>query len=107
MDAEDNSICTRLLDDLDGLDWPVGVLEMQRQWIGRSEGARLKFSVADQGVDFEVYTTRPDTLFGATYCVLAPEHPLVMQICTEDKKRSSTTMLSLQKIVQIWKTSRQ
>ena len=76
----------RLLDDLDGLDWPVGVLEMQRQWIGRSEGARLKFSVADQGVDFEVYTTRPDTLFGATYCVLAPEHPLVMQICTEDKK---------------------
>ena len=65
----------RLLDDLDGLDWYVGVLEMQRQWIGRSEGARLKFSVADQGVDFEVYTTRPDTLFGATYCVLAPEHP--------------------------------
>ena len=54
----------RLLDDLDGLDWPVGVLEMQRQWIGRSEGARLKITVAEQDVDFEVYTTRPDTLWG-------------------------------------------
>ena len=76
----------RLLDDLDGLDWPVGVLEMQRQWIGRSEGARLKFAVADRDLDFEVYTTRPDTLFGATYCVLAPEHPLVLDICSEDNR---------------------
>ncbi|MCB9759838.1 MAG: leucine--tRNA ligase [Alphaproteobacteria bacterium] len=72
----------RLLDDLDGLDWPEGVLEMQRQWIGRSEGARVTFQVADNDHSFEVYTTRPDTLFGATYCVLAPEHPLVEQITT-------------------------
>jgi len=78
----------RLLDDLDGLDWPVGVLEMQRQWIGRSEGARLKFSVAETTLDFEVYTTRPDTLFGATYCVLAPEHPLVMDISTDGQKET-------------------
>ncbi len=79
----------RLLDDLDGLDWPVGVLEMQRQWIGRSEGARLRFAVANkEGVGFEVYTTRPDTLFGATYCVLAPEHPLVEQICTDEVRET-------------------
>ncbi|MCB9791971.1 MAG: leucine--tRNA ligase [Alphaproteobacteria bacterium] len=67
----------RLLDDLEGLDWPEGVLEMQRQWIGRSEGARVAFQVDGTRQSFEVYTTRPDTLFGATYCVLAPEHPLV------------------------------
>ena len=72
----------RLLDDLEDLDWPEGVLEMQRQWIGRSEGAQLRFSVADSEHQFEVYTTRPDTLFGATYCVLAPEHPLVSEITT-------------------------
>ena len=76
----------RLLDDLEGLDWPAGVLEMQRQWIGRSEGARLRFAVADQDTGFEVYTTRPDTLFGATYCVLAPEHPLVADLCTADQR---------------------
>ncbi len=70
----------RLLDDLEGLDWPKGVLEMQRQWIGRSEGAEVRFAVQDHDESFIVYTTRPDTLFGATYCVLAPEHPLVAQI---------------------------
>jgi leucyl-tRNA synthetase len=72
----------RLLDDLEGLDWPEGVLEMQRQWIGRSEGAELRFQVTDSAQEFTVFTTRPDTLFGATYCVLAPEHPLVSQITT-------------------------
>jgi len=77
----------RLLDDLDGLDWPEGVLEMQRQWIGRSEGAEVRFDVQDHdGEGFVVYTTRPDTLFGATYCVLAPEHALVSQITTADRK---------------------
>jgi leucyl-tRNA synthetase len=76
----------RLIDDLDGLDWPEGVLEMQRQWIGRSEGAELSFEIADQDGAFTVFTTRPDTLFGATYCVLAPEHPLVQDITSADQK---------------------
>jgi leucyl-tRNA synthetase len=72
----------RLLDDLDGLDWPEGILEMQRKWIGRSEGAEVRFEVQGGSGDFTVFTTRPDTLFGATYCVLAPEHPLVGRITT-------------------------
>jgi len=76
----------RLLDDLDGLDWPDGILEMQRQWIGRSEGAEVTFKVDGTEEGFVVFTTRPDTLFGATYCVLAPEHPLVASIVTEDKR---------------------
>ncbi|MEL6347798.1 MAG: leucine--tRNA ligase, partial [Myxococcota bacterium] len=78
----------RLLDDLEGLDWPEGVLEMQRQWIGRSEGAEVRFQIQDHDGDFVVYTTRPDTLFGATYCVLAPEHALVAQI-TSDSQRAT------------------
>lgn len=75
----------RLLTDLDGLDWPAGILEMQRQWIGKSVGARVTFAVTDNGGEFEVFTTRPDTLFGATFCVLAPEHPLVEKITTNEQ----------------------
>ena len=75
----------RLLDDLEGLDWPAGVLEMQRQWIGRSEGAEVRFQIAGSDQSFIVFTTRPDTLFGATYCVLAPEHPLVSAVTTPDR----------------------
>ena len=75
----------RLLRDLDVLDWPEGVLEMQRQWIGRSEGAEVRFDVQGGGC-FVVYTTRPDTLFGATYAVLAPEHPLVAEITTDAQR---------------------
>jgi len=78
----------RLLDDLDGLDWPEGVMEMQRQWIGRSEGAEAVFRVADSDESFTVFTTRPDTLFGATYCVLAPEHPLVEKITTAERREA-------------------
>lgn len=76
----------RLLEDLDTLDWPEGVLEMQRQWIGRSEGAEVRFQIENSQENFTVYTTRPDTLWGATYCVLAPEHPLVAKISTPDQK---------------------
>ena len=70
----------RLLDDLELLEWPEGLKEMQRHWIGKSEGADIIFDIKDSDMNFTVFTTRPDTLFGATYCVLAPEHPLVAQI---------------------------
>ncbi len=67
----------RLLDDLEGLDWPEPVKLMQRNWIGRSDGARVRFATGHDTAPIEVFTTRPDTLFGATFMVLAPEHPLV------------------------------
>ena len=75
-----------LLKGLDEVDWPESTKEIQRNWIGRSEGAEVKFKVANSDdIEFTVFTTRPDTLFGATYCVLAPELDLVDQITTEDK----------------------
>jgi leucyl-tRNA synthetase len=67
----------RLLDDLKLVDWPNGTLEMQKQWIGRSIGAEVDFALDGVNGNLRVFTTRPDTLFGATYMVLAPEHPLV------------------------------
>ncbi|MDD4212477.1 MAG: leucine--tRNA ligase, partial [Bacilli bacterium] len=70
----------RLLKDLDTLDWPESLKDMQRNWIGKSVGARVTFKVSGRNEQFEVFTTRPDTLFGATYCVLSPEHELVEQI---------------------------
>ena len=76
----------RLLEDLELVDWPEHIVKMQRDWIGRSEGARVWFSVV--GVEderIEIFTTRPDTLFGATYMVLAPEHPLVDQVTTPEQ----------------------
>lgn len=72
----------RLLEDLDELDWPENLKEMQRNWIGRSEGAEVTFTIEGTEEHFKVFTTRPDTLFGATYAVLAPEHPLVEKITT-------------------------
>ena len=74
----------RLLDDLSMVDWPNGTLTMQRDWIGRSEGARIVFGIEGRDDSFEVFTTRPDTLMGCTYCVLAPEHALVAAITTPD-----------------------
>jgi leucyl-tRNA synthetase len=75
----------RLLDDLDLLDWPEHLKEMQRNWIGKSEGAMMTFKVDQSEHEFEIFTTRPDTIYGATYCVLAPEHPLVLHITTDDE----------------------
>lgn len=77
----------RLLIDLDMLDWPESTKEMQRNWIGKSEGAKVTFSIAGEDAgSVEVFTTRPDTLWGATYMVLAPEHPLVDKITTPECK---------------------
>lgn len=76
----------RLLDDLEEVDWPESIKEMQRNWIERSVGANVTFKVAGMEKDFTVFTTRPDTLFGATYAVLAPEHELVAQITTPEQK---------------------
>jgi leucyl-tRNA synthetase len=76
----------RLLEDLEELDWPESVKEMQRNWIGKSVGAEVSFQLKDHQESIEVFTTRADTLFGATYMVLAPEHELVSQITTNDKK---------------------
>ena len=78
----------RLLEDLDELDWPESIKEMQRNWIGRSEGAEVRFAIDGHDETFEVFTTRPDTLFGATYAVLAPEHSLVEQITTPEQKEA-------------------
>jgi len=85
----------RLLNELEGLDWPEGIKLLQRNWIGRSEGAEIRFpidgavdagaAVSDRGDNIIVFTTRPDTLYGATYMVLAPEHSLVDLIVTEEQ----------------------
>ncbi|MGE7272933.1 leucine--tRNA ligase [Brevibacillus panacihumi] len=76
----------RLLADLEELDWPESIKEMQRNWIGRSEGAEVTFGIEGHDESFTVFTTRPDTLYGATYAVLAPEHKLVEKITTSEQK---------------------
>ena len=81
----------RLLQDLDELDWPESIKEMQRNWIGKSIGAEIDFPVAGFDDNIRVFTTRPDTLFGATYMVLAPEHPLVDSMTTESQKEAVTS----------------
>ncbi len=75
----------RLLDDLNLVDWPSSTIEMQKNWIGKSEGADVNFRIAKSNDYITVFTTRPDTIFGATYVVLAPEHPLVLKITTDDR----------------------
>lgn len=79
----------QLLEGLDDLDWPENIKELQRNWIGKSEGADVYFDLADHEGSINVFTTRPDTLFGATYMVLAPEHPLVKKIVSSDRKADS------------------
>jgi len=76
----------RLLEDLDDLDWPESLKDMQRNWIGRSEGASISFEVENSDAQIEVFTTRADTIYGATFLVLSPEHELVNQITTADKE---------------------
>lgn len=78
----------RLLDDLDDLDWPDAIKEMQRNWIGRSEGAEVDFAIEGHDESLRVFTTRPDTLFGVTYMVLAPEHPLVERLTTPAQREA-------------------
>jgi leucyl-tRNA synthetase len=75
----------RLLEDLEELDWSESIKDMQRNWIGKSTGAEVTFAIDGHDASLVVFTTRPDTLFGATYCVLAPEHELVAQITTADQ----------------------
>ena len=76
----------RLLDGLDTLDWTDSIKETQRNWIGRSEGTEMQFKVADQDIDFTIFTTRADTIFGVTFMVLAPESELVQQLTTAEQK---------------------
>jgi leucyl-tRNA synthetase len=76
----------RLLEDLEELDWPDGIKAMQRDWIGRSEGAEITFKIDGVDETLQVFTTRPETLWGATYCALAPEHPLVPKIVADNRQ---------------------
>jgi leucyl-tRNA synthetase len=75
----------RLLEDLSEVEWPKSTIDMQTNWIGRSEGAKITFKVKNHDISFDVFTTRADTLFGCTYCVLAPEHELVKKIADSSK----------------------
>lgn len=85
----------RLLEDLELVDWPVSTKEMQINWIGKSTGANVHFKVQDHPLEFTVFTTRCDTLFGATYCVLAPEHPFVKTITTQNQKAEVEAYVAL------------
>jgi leucyl-tRNA synthetase len=91
------SFADRLLEDLETLDWPEHLKEMQRNWIGKSVGAMMRFNIHQSDQSFEVFTTRPDTIYGATYCVLAPEHPLVLHITTDDELEDVKKYIDLTK----------
>src|SRR5690606_4270835 len=78
----------RLLNDLDKIDWPQPIKDAQTYWIGKSKGASIHFSVKDHDLKIEVFTTRPDTIFGVSYVTLAPEHPFVSKIMTQDRKEA-------------------
>ncbi len=84
----------RLLNDLDTLDWSDAMKAMQRNWIGKSEGATVYFEVEGQATPLEIFTTRPDTIFGATFMVLAPEHPLVKSVTTAEQQQHITQYLA-------------
>ena len=80
----------RLIDELEPLDWPVGIKLLQRNWIGKSVGAEVQFAIAEREETITVFTTRPDTLYGATYMVLAPENPLVDRLTTNEQEQAVT-----------------
>ncbi|MCB1225695.1 MAG: leucine--tRNA ligase, partial [Verrucomicrobiales bacterium] len=80
------AMAQRLIDELDGLDWPESIKLLQRNWIGRSEGAEVTFAIDGSDASLTVFTTRPDTLFGATYMVISPEHPMVPALVTEAQR---------------------
>ena len=80
------SYADRLSNDLEGLDWPKSTIDMQRNWIGKSKGTEIIFNIENSDDTFTVFTTRADTLFGCTYCCLAPEHPLVKKLVTNEQK---------------------
>lgn len=84
----------RLIDDLEEVDWPESIKDMQRNWIGRSEGAEVTFAIDGHDESFTVFTTRPDTLFGATYAVLSPEHPFVEKIATAEQKDAARAYIN-------------
>ncbi|MFC9541916.1 leucine--tRNA ligase [Lysinibacillus sp. NPDC056959] len=88
----------RLIDDLEEVDWPESIKDMQRNWIGRSEGAEVTFNIDGTDENFTVFTTRPDTLFGATYCVIAPEHKLVDQITSAEQRQTVEAYLDKVKL---------
>ena len=85
----------RLLDDLQELDWPEKVKKMQAEWIGRSYGAEVDFALEGRDDKITVFTTRPDTLYGATFMVLAPEHPMVQKICTDAQRDKVEAYISM------------
>jgi len=85
----------RLLDDLQELDWPEKVKKMQAEWIGRSYGAEVDFALEGREEKITVFTTRPDTLYGATFLVLAPEHPMVQKICTDAQREKVEAYISM------------
>ena len=85
----------QLLDGLDELDWPESTKEIQRNWIGKSTGAEVTFKIAGKDDTFTVFTTRPDTLFGATYCVLSPQHELISSITTQEQKNQIDEYIKL------------
>jgi leucyl-tRNA synthetase len=83
----------RLLADLDGLDWPESIKDMQRHWIGKSTGMTLSFAIEGHDARIDVFTTRPDTLYGVTFVVLAPEHPLVSTVVTPEQREAIAQFL--------------
>lgn len=96
----------RLLEGLDRIDWPEKTKAMQRNWIGRSEGTEIKFEIVGFGEKVEVFTTRPDTLFGVTYMTFAPEHPLVEKITTDEQRQVvDDYVMETRKINEIERTS--
>ncbi|TNE32852.1 leucine--tRNA ligase [bacterium] len=85
----------RLLTDLDLVDWPNSTMEMQKHWIGKSKGAEIDFTIANSSEKIRIFTTRPDTIFGATYMVISPEHPLVDKITTLQQKEKVDAYIKL------------